>query len=128
MTHPSIQGLREAVYVGRDGCTCGFGALCPNCGWERAAAYLTEHGVLLSGEGLVGAEPHSGRRCHKPMAGFYGAESSCAQLKGVPHEHYTVVTPEATVYRLVPVPQDGYVHYPSGPTRPPYGSVPQDGD
>ena len=72
MTHPSIQGLREAVASVVDVCHgCSPNAEgperdCPRHGDAYATAdaalaaqvaYLTEHGVLLSGEGLVRAEP-----------------------------------------------------------------------
>lgn len=64
MTHPSIQGLREAVgsppcLLHHDGNRCdpnGSGLVDPRCYEAAQAAYLTEHGVLLSGEGLVRAE------------------------------------------------------------------------
>lgn len=79
MTHPSIQGLREAVRAaacvresvrgpGYDDpakgrrWVCGYDRLHPECMEAAQTAYLTEHGVLLSGEGLVRAEwssPHS---------------------------------------------------------------------
>lgn len=47
MTHPSIQGLREAIATVVDVCATADDVL------KAQAAYLTEHGVLLSGEGLV---------------------------------------------------------------------------
>lgn len=80
MTHPSIQGLREAVEGAIKSCVCqpydatggpqGPLQECPRHGDWRAtaeaaliaqAAYLTEHGVLLSGEGLVRSPERDGR-------------------------------------------------------------------
>lgn len=77
VTHPSIQGLREAALDG----TCPGGAADP-CDEHASAvdgtlalvaAYLTEHGVLLSGEGLVAEHFEAIRRTDgEPIYGEFG--------------------------------------------------------
>lgn len=80
MTHPSIQGLREAARQSQSqGCEHTDTTVCSDtCDAIKAtnaiAAYLTKHGVGWFGEGLVAAIP-------------------CASDNQVVH--------------LVPVPQDG---------------------
>lgn len=126
MTHPSIQGLREAVAYTVDLVLAGER---PSnqaeavetivAAVERAqAAYLTEHGVLLSGEGLVRAETTlthrvgdcvslvavEGERCGStsPMG-----LRTCDQPKGHENDHQSSNPLDHWPRSLVPVPQDG---------------------
>lgn len=71
MTHPSIQGLKEAAHnpmcihggalPSGGQCFATKNAVHPECFESAQAAYLAEHGVLLSGEGLVRAKALAAR-------------------------------------------------------------------
>lgn len=96
VTHPSIQGLREAVaealrtrwqeFENRQGQALTMPTA--TVAVEAAAAYLTEHGVLLSGEGLVRAGAKDTEQARAAIA--YGAPQLYAL---VPIEVRTPTTP-----------------------------------